>query len=60
MQKVLTNCYCFQNGMVMAFDQNGEQMPDYQGRLEEVQEKIRRDFPAVRIEGAVWSSPARN
>ena len=57
MQKVLTNCYHFQNGMVMAFDQNGEQMPDYQGRLSDVQDKIKCDFPTVKIEGAVWRPP---
>ena len=50
----LTNCYHFQNGMVMAFDQYGKQMPEYQGRYEEVIDKIRRDFPRVSIQGAVW------
>lgn len=35
--------YKWQNGMVMVFDQFGEQMPDYQGRYEEVREKILSD-----------------
>jgi hypothetical protein len=37
---VWTNC-----GMVMTFDQNGRQMPDYQGPYEEVIDKIKRDAP---------------
>jgi hypothetical protein len=53
-EKILTNCYRFQNGMVMAFDQNGKQMPDYQGPFDEVDDKIRRDFPIVVIEDSVW------
>jgi hypothetical protein len=32
--------YVFGNGMVMAFDQNGRQMPAYQGMVAIVAEKI--------------------
>lgn len=46
---VLTKCYTFPNGMVIAFDQHGQQMPDYQGTFAEVAGKILRDFPNVRI-----------
>jgi hypothetical protein len=52
--KVLTHCYSFANGMVMAFDQNGEQMPEYQGTFKDVYEKIKRDFPSVEITSAFW------
>ena len=31
------------NNTVMAFDSEGEQIPEYQGRYEDVQEIIRRD-----------------
>lgn len=37
----ITNVYSFTNGMTMVFDQFGQQMPDYQGRTEEVVPKIR-------------------
>lgn len=40
-ERQITNVYLFQNGMVMTFDQFGEQMPDYQGRAEEVMPKIK-------------------
>ena len=40
------------NGMVMATDPAGEQVPEYQGRLEDVRDKIMRDFP-----GAEWMEP---
>ena len=34
-----------QNGMVMVFDEDGEQIPKYQGMYEEVKESILRDAP---------------
>lgn len=36
----LTRVMCWENGMVMAFDQFGEQMPDFQGRKADVWDKI--------------------
>lgn len=36
----------FQNGEVMVFDERGEQLPEYQGRYDEVKEKILADAPA--------------
>jgi hypothetical protein len=39
--------------MVMVFDHAGQQMPEYQGRWEDVEEKIRRDAPGVKIEQAM-------
>jgi hypothetical protein len=53
-KKILRNCYRFQNGMVMAFDQNGEQVPEYQGPWHEVRNKLIRDYPNVVIQSAVW------
>ena len=35
----------FQNGMVMVFDEKGEQMAEFQGRYEEVRAKILAHAP---------------
>ena len=40
LERTLTNVYVFQNGMVMAFDQDGVQMPEFQGHLDEVRDKL--------------------
>ncbi len=40
------------NGMVMATDASGEQVPEYQGRLADVGDRIRHDFP-----DAQWMEP---
>ena len=34
-----------EKGMVIVFDEHGEQLPDYQGDYQEVKEKILRDAP---------------
>lgn len=34
------------NNMVMVFDEEGEQMPEYQGRYEDVKAKIITDAPS--------------
>jgi hypothetical protein len=34
------------NDMVMVFDEDGEQIPEYQGYYEDVKEKILADAPA--------------
>lgn len=39
-EKVITNVYTFPNGQCMVFDQHGQQMPEYQGRTEDMMEKI--------------------
>ena len=49
--KAVVAAYLFPNGMVMSFDENGEQVPEYQGRYEEVAGKLRIDFPNV---GLSW------
>jgi hypothetical protein len=38
--RVLTRVMCWENGMVMAFDQFGQQMPEFQGRKADVMDKI--------------------
>jgi len=43
-----------EKGMVIVFDEHGEQMPEYQGQYEEVKEKILRDAPP----GAVFTKVA--
>ena len=46
----------FQNDMVMVFDENGEQMPAYQGRYEEVKDKILADAPrSAKFFHGVWN-----
>lgn len=37
--------YLFVGGMVMVFDSNGEQIPDYQGHAKDVASTILRDAP---------------
>ena len=45
----------FQNGMVMVFDEKGEQLPQYQGRYEEVKDKILADAPeSAKFSHGVW------
>lgn len=36
----------WQNGMVMVFDNKGKQMPDFQGPIEEVRDRILRHATA--------------
>jgi len=52
---IIDHAVKFSNGMVMVFDENGEQMPEYQGRYEEVKDKILADAPqGARFFRAVW------
>lgn len=45
----------FQNGIVIVFDEKGEQVPEYQGLCEEVRDKIMADAPpSARFFRAVW------
>jgi len=39
------------NNMVMVFDDNGEQIPEYQGLYEELKERILKDAPPRTIFG---------
>lgn len=42
---IKTVIWC-QNDMVMVFDENGEQIPGYQGQYEQVKEAILKNAPA--------------
>lgn len=44
------------NGMVAAFDERGQQVPEYQGRYEEVRERLAAVFPEERWNRGVWRS----
>jgi hypothetical protein len=52
---MISKVYVFANGMVMVFDMRGEQIPEYQGRHEDVIGKIRAvyDGPIVAVD---WTS----
>ena len=39
------------NGIVMVFDEKGEQVPEYQGQYPEVKESILKDAPSNAIFG---------
>lgn len=52
--KRLTTVFHLENGMIMAFDQFGAQMPEYQGRAEEALPKIRRDAPDLVVQRGAW------
>ncbi len=54
----IKNVYAWQNGQTMVFDQHGSQMPQYQGRKEEVWEAIQRDKrPNTKIqEDCAWGN----
>jgi len=42
---MIKNAIKFSNGIVMVFNEKGEQMPKYQGRYEEVKAKILAHAP---------------
>jgi hypothetical protein len=53
-EKIITNVYVFTNGMVMVFDQHGQQMPEYQGDAEEMMPKIRAAGYAADVVHSYW------
>ena len=42
---MIDNVVRFPNDIVMVFDENGRQMPAYEGRYEEVRDKVLADAP---------------
>jgi hypothetical protein len=51
----ITTVYWFQNDNLMVFDQNGEQMPEYQGRSGEMIPKIASSgFDISKIQRRIW------
>ena len=52
MNKEIKNVVRWMNGMVMVFDIEGEQIPEYQGRWDEMKDIILRDKPeSVEVSG---------
>ncbi len=47
----ITHVYLWSNGMVMVFDQFGQQMPEYQGCYEDVVDKINAAYNSVWYSG---------
>lgn len=45
-----------ENGSVAAFDENDEQIAEYQGEYEEVREKILRDAPPDAVFGRITTT----
>jgi hypothetical protein len=55
MELQIAHVILWSNGMVTVFDRGCQQLPDYQGRLEDVREAILRDaLPATWFEGGTW------
>lgn len=54
--RVITTVYCFANGMTMVFDQDGKQMPEFQGPTEEVRGKIEATGYSMPTEALTWKS----
>ncbi len=44
-RQVIKSVLKARNSMVMVFDEEGEQIPEYQGQYEEVKERILKDAP---------------
>lgn len=44
----------WQNGMLMVFDENGQQVPEYQGPVDKVGEKLAAMFPRERWKRGSW------
>lgn len=44
------------NGQVMAFDAEGNQVPEWQGRGTEIIPRIRKQFAGAVIEGMDWKT----
>ncbi len=56
---MIKNVYIFQNGMVMVFDDKGQQMSDYQGCWIKMREKIIADGSAASFYGGDWREGKR-
>jgi len=54
-ERRITKVYLWQNGIVMVFDQFGEQMAEYQGPVEEVEDKIKAVYSGP-WHGGNWQS----
>ena len=48
--------FVFENGMMIVFDRNGEQVPEYQGYASENVTKLLNDYPDCLVSGEKWES----
>lgn len=46
--------WAFDNGMLVVFDAEGNQVPPYQGKTVECLPRLRRDYPEVRVLEQRW------
>lgn len=54
MDRHIARVYVWQNGMAMVFDQDGEQMPEFQGPYVEVKDKIDEARGTVSVQHKIW------
>ena len=57
--RVAAKAVLLTNGMLMVFDQFGEQFENYQGLGKEMIPKLRADFPECPISGIDWNVDVR-
>lgn len=48
------SAYLWANGMLMVFDENGQQIPEYQGPVGEVGDKLAAVFPRSQWHHGSW------
>lgn len=48
------------NGMLMCFDRDGQQVPEYQGLGVDMIPKLRKDFPDLVIVAGDWTTDVTN
>ncbi len=53
---MLIRAILWTNGQVMAFDEHGQQVPEYQGTGYEMIPKIRKDHPDCPIMAGDWAT----
>ncbi len=56
MKQIPTKAYLWQNGMLMVFDGEGQQVAEYQGKGTDVLPGLLKDYPDIDLAGAVWTS----
>lgn len=52
--QIPTKAIVWQNGMLMVFDQHGQQVPEYQGEANENLKSLLADYPDCEITGGIW------
>lgn len=56
MEEHPTRIIVWQNGVVMAFGVDGQQMPDWQGRYEDLKDKIDSLPGSIKVERGNWQA----